>query len=465
MRMTDLGRRAIGWAVAAGLCLLAAAPVAAQTTSASVSGQVKDAQGGVLPGAAVALTSKTQANTVTATTDAEGRFVFPIVRPDEYVLRVTMQGFKTLERTTVQVSANDRFFTGILTMDVGAITEEVSVTGRVSELQATSGERSFTMESEVIKNIASNGRALFQFATLVPGVLSQNTGSSNPEAQVSAFTVNGQRPNSNNMTIDGVANIDTGDNGGNMATTNIDAVAEFKILTNAYQAEYGRAVGGQVQVVTKSGTQSFHGSGYWYGRRSDWNANTWQNKRAAAPAPVGNGKLIEPAESSRDDYGYTLGGPIYIPGVFNQEKKKLFFFWSQEWQKRKDPAGDQGDPGAHRPRAGGGLLPERRQQREPVPLHPRLPARAGEPDLGLQRDRPAGVLRGRRRPRPDPAKPPLCERPGRPQHLPEPQLHGGQRRQLPEPGAERPAAAGGPDPTGFPALGQVALHGPLHEHQ
>ena len=156
--------------MAAGLCLLAAAPVAAQTTSASVSGQVKDAQGGVLPGAAVALTSKTQANTLTATTDAEGRFVFPIVRPDEYVLRVTMQGFKTLERTTVQVSANDRFFTGILTMDVGAITEEVSVTGRVSELQATSGERSFTMESEVIKNIASNGRALFQFATLVPGV-------------------------------------------------------------------------------------------------------------------------------------------------------------------------------------------------------------------------------------------------------------------------------------------------------
>ena len=340
MRMTDLGRRAIRWAVAAGLCLLAVAPVAAQSTSASVAGQVKDSQGGVLPGAAVALTSKTQANTLTATTDAEGRFVFPIVRPDSYVLRVTMQGFKTLERTTVQVSANDRFFTGILTLDVGAITEEVSVTGRVSELQATSGERSFTMESEVIKNIASNGRSVFQFATLVPGVLSQNT-SGNPEGQVSAFTVNGQRPNSNNMTIDGVANIDTGDNGGNMATTNIDAVAEFKILTNAYQAEYGRAVGGQVQVVTKSGTQSFHGSGYWYGRRSDWNANTWTNKRAEAPPPVGSGNLIELPDASRNDYGYTLGGPIFIPGVFNESKKKLFFFWSQEFQKRKDPVSNR----------------------------------------------------------------------------------------------------------------------------
>ena len=75
-----------------------------------------------------------------------------------------------------------------------------------------------------------------------------------------------------------------------MATTNIDAVAEFKILTNAYQAEYGRAMGGQMQIVTKSGTQSFHGSGYWYGRRSEWNANSWTNKRAAAPPPVGAGQ-------------------------------------------------------------------------------------------------------------------------------------------------------------------------------
>ncbi|RPJ78416.1 MAG: hypothetical protein EHM13_14660, partial [Acidobacteria bacterium] len=333
MHVTDCGRRGLAWAVAAGLVLLAAAPVAAQTTSASVFGQVKDSQGGVLPGATATLTSKTQANTLTATADAEGRFVFPIVRPDNYTLKVSMQGFKTLERTTVQVNANDRFFAGILTLEVGAITEEVSVTGRVSELQATSGERSYTMESEVIKNIANNGRSLFNFATLVPGVATRYN-DQRSTGQVSDLIVNGQRPNSNNMTIDGVTNIDTGDNGGNMAQTNIDAVAEFKILTNAYQAEYGRAVGGQVQVVTKSGTQSFHGSGYWYGRRSDWQANTWTNKRAAAPPPVGSGKEIQLPEASRNDYGYTLGGPIYIPGVFNEDRKHLFFFWSQEFQRR-----------------------------------------------------------------------------------------------------------------------------------
>ena len=134
IHLTRLGRATLGVAVAIGLALYAVAPIGAQTTSASIFGQVKDSQGGVLPGATVTLTSRTQAYTLTATSDAEGRFVFPIVRPDLYALRASMQGFKTLERTNVQVSANDRFFTGILTLDMGAITEEVSVTGRVSDI-------------------------------------------------------------------------------------------------------------------------------------------------------------------------------------------------------------------------------------------------------------------------------------------------------------------------------------------
>src|SRR5882672_1168113 len=309
----------------------------AQTTSASVSGSIQDSQSAVLPGVTVTMTSRTQGNVLTGVTDSGGRFVFPIVRPDTYTLQVTLEGFKTLERTNLIVNANDKFSTGALTMEVGALSEEVTVSSRVIELQSASGERSFTLESETLKNIANNGRAMFNFATLVPGALSQETGNTEL-GSVGGFTVNGQRPNSNNITIDGVANIDTGDNGGNMATTNIDAVAEFKILTNAYQAEYGRATGGQIQVVTKSGTQAFHGSGYWYGRRSDWNANSWTNKRAEAPAPVGAGALIPVAPSSRNDYGYTIGGPIFIPGVFNTDKKKLFFFLSQEKENRTNPA-------------------------------------------------------------------------------------------------------------------------------
>src|SRR5262249_33259938 len=169
---------------------------------------------------------------------------------------------RSSDLTNMVVNANDKLATGSLTLEIGGLTEEVSVSSPVTPLQSASGERSFTLQNETLQNIANNGRALFNFATLVPGALSQNRGNTEL-GSVSGFTVNGQRPNSNNITIDGVANIDTGDNGGNMATTNIDAVAEFKLLTNAYQAEYGRAVGGQLQVVTKSGSQQFHGSGYW----------------------------------------------------------------------------------------------------------------------------------------------------------------------------------------------------------
>src|SRR5437870_4694214 len=302
----------------------------AQTTSASVTGSVQDSQGGVLPGVTVTMTSRTQGNTLTAVTDDGGRFVFPIVRPDTYTLQVTLAGFKTAERTNLVVNANDKLSTGPLTLEVASLTENVTVTAAspVTPLQSASGERSFTLQAETLKNIANNGRALFNFATLVPGALSQNAGNTEL-AQVSSFTVNGQRPNSNNITIDGVANIDTGDNGGNMATTNIDSVAEFKILTNAYQAEYGRAVGGQVQVVTKSGTQSFHGSGYWYGRRSDWDANSYLNTRETPEVPK--------PKTSRNDSGYTIGGPVTFPG-FNEDKKKLFFFWSQEFQRRVNAA-------------------------------------------------------------------------------------------------------------------------------
>jgi len=317
--------------VAAGVCLVVLiAPQRAftQTTSATVSGSVQDAQGGMLPGVTVTLTSKTQGNAMTTTTDDQGRFVFAIVRPDTYTLSASLQGFKTLERTNVVVNANDKFSTGSLAMDVGQMTEEISVSSRVSELQTNSGERSFTLENSALQNIANNGRALFNFATLVPGALPQGMGGTEL-GSVSAFTVNGQRPNSNNMTIDGVANIDTGDNGGNMATTNIDAVAEFKVLTNAYQAEYGRAVGAQLQVVTKSGSRDFHGSGYWYGRRSRWDANTWTNKRVSPEIPK--------PQTSRNDSGYTIGGPVFIPSAFNSEKKKLFFFFSQEYQRRVNP--------------------------------------------------------------------------------------------------------------------------------
>jgi hypothetical protein len=295
----------------------------AQTTSATVAGSVKDAQGGVLPGATVTLTSDTQGTVQTALTDTLGNFLFPYVRPDTYTLKVALENFQSAERTALVVNANDRIMAGNFVLAIGRLAQTITVTAHASDIQLKSGERSFTLQPTAVQNLGVAGRSLFGLAAVAPGVVPNTI---TPSA-LSAFNVNGQRANSNNMAIDGVANIDTGDNGGNMVQTNIDAIAEFKVLTSSYQAEYGRAVGGQVQVVTKSGSRDFRGSAYWYGQRSRWNANTWLNLRDGTPIP----------KSGRNDQGYTFGGPLYVPGVFNTGKNKLFFFWSQEFQRRNDP--------------------------------------------------------------------------------------------------------------------------------
>ena len=137
---------------------------------------MQDAQGGALPGVTVTMTSRTQGNVLTTISDNEGRFVFPIVRPDTYSLQATLQGFKTLERSNVVVNANDKLSAGTFTMEVGQMTEEVTVTSRVTEVQSTSGERSFALESEALTNIAASSRQLFNLMSLVPGALQQGTG-------------------------------------------------------------------------------------------------------------------------------------------------------------------------------------------------------------------------------------------------------------------------------------------------
>jgi hypothetical protein len=320
-----LHRVSVGVWLAAVVLLSRPGFLFAQTTSASVAGTVKDSQGGVLPTATVTLVSATQATEQRTATDGLGHFLFAYVRPDTYTLRVSFAGFQSAERTVV-VSANDRLDVGTFTLAVGSLDETVVVAATPPDIQATSGVRGFTLEGSVVENLGVNGRSFHSLFALAPGVVTIDTN----QNSLASFAVNGQRSQSNNLTIDGVANIDTGNNGGPMATTNMDAVAELKVLTSSYQAEYGRAVGMQVQVVTKSGSRDFSGAAYWYGRRSEWNANTWWNNRSRTAM----------AKSSRNDQGYTIGGPVFIPGRFNADRRKLFFFWSQEFQRRKDPVGE-----------------------------------------------------------------------------------------------------------------------------
>ena len=259
----------------------------AQTTSATVSGSVQDAQGGVLPGVTVTMTSRTQGNVLTGGHRRRWPFRLPH-RPSRHLYAPghaagLQDGGADEPGRERERQAFDRV------ADPGSRPADRRSHRVEPRHPAAIGERRTFVHApkrDVEEHREQRAGAL-QLRDAGARRAVAGTPATRSSARSSGFTVNGQRPNSNNITIDGVANIDTGDNGGNMATTNIDAVAEFKILTNAYQAEYGRAVGGQLQVVTKSGSQAFHGSGYWYGRRSDWDANTVSEQARDAGGPEG----------------------------------------------------------------------------------------------------------------------------------------------------------------------------------
>ena len=282
----------------------------AQITTATVQGTVKDAQGGVVPGATVALISESRVRTVAeAVTDATGDFTLPNVDADTYTIQVTLEGFKTLRQTGIDVSAGDRLRLPAMVIEVGTLTETVQVTGETPLIQASSGERSFTIPTANVENLPISSRNFRDLALLTPGVVAgQNAG-------VQRIGGGGYA----NIQMDGISAMDTGNNG-QMISMNVEAVAEVKVLTSAYQAEYGRSSGIQVMSITKSGTNRFRGSFYDIERHSRWNKNSWTNIQNGTPL----------AKSDQRDFGYTVGGPVGKPGGDN----KLFFFYSHEFRPR-----------------------------------------------------------------------------------------------------------------------------------
>jgi len=293
---------------AIALCALAR-PVSAQITTGSVTGVVTDAQAGVIPGATVVLISETQGTkTAPVVTNAEGQYTVPNIKADSYSVEVTMPSFKTLTRKGVKVSGGDRIAVETLVLQVGGATEIVNVQAESPVIQAASGERSGVIQLTQLENLPSGTNHNFtEFLALVPGV-----------SGTSKIGGSGQ----SNFMIDGISAMDTGNNG-LMGGLNlpVDQVAEVKVITSGYQAEYGRSIGLSVSAVTKSGTNRFRGSFYDYERHSDWNSNSWANMKNGNPKTV----------SDQRDWGYSIGGPIGKPGGSN----KLFFFYTSEYRPRK----------------------------------------------------------------------------------------------------------------------------------
>jgi hypothetical protein len=295
---------------AVGVFVFGSIPAIAQVATGDVAGVVKDAQGGVIPGATVSLVSQSRGTSLDTTTNETGAFIFPNVTGDSYTITVKMDGFKTLERRDVPVSAGDRVALGTLTIELGVLSETVIVSGDAPMIQARSGERSFVVTTSAVENLPVANRNWASLVALAPGVIG-----------TTRLGSGGQ----NNFQLDGVSTMDTGSNG-QMLQLNTDAIAEVKVVTQGYSAEYGRASGLQISGITKSGGNQFRGSVFDIKRDSNLNANSWANVRNGNPKAV----------SKQTDWGYTIGGPVGKPGGAN----KLFFFYAQQFSPRTSGGGN-----------------------------------------------------------------------------------------------------------------------------
>ena len=306
-----------------------------QTISGSISGHVYDAQMAPIQGATVTVTDSSKNFTAVTKTGTEGNFLSAGLSPGNYTVSVEAAGFKKFSQTGIPLDANDKLDVGSLRLEVGAVTESIEVSSQAALLKTESVELSGTITGRQIENIEVNGRNPLDMAKLVPGVVSTTNFSVGGIGGLNGLNVNGERASQNNLTINGIGAVDTGNNGQQTAVLSIDSVSEFKILTGVYQAEYGRSIGAQISLVTKTGTDQFHGSGYWYHRNDSLNANSFINN--ARPS---FGQAFAPRTLYRyNDPGYTVGGPIYVPKVFERVRNKAFFFWSQEFQRQLTPNG------------------------------------------------------------------------------------------------------------------------------
>ena len=305
-----------------GALLLATTSLWAQQVSGSIAGTVHDAQGAVVPNARILVLDVSQGDQRESVTNNEGLFFFNPLKPSVYTVRVESNGFKRFERKEIKLFANDRIDLGVIQLEVGGVTETVVVEAQGAEIKTQGAERSGVLNSSQVVNLALLTRDFLQLTKTLPGVV-QNGGVGG--------AINGNRNNANNLTVDGVTNIDTGSNGGVLATLNMDQIAEFKVLTNAAPAEFGRSSGAQINVISKSGSKDFHGTGYLFHRHEGLNANNWLNNQQ----PQSNG-AARPRQLYRYNYaGFSVGGPAIIPGTgFNRNRDKLFFFVNMEWQKQ-----------------------------------------------------------------------------------------------------------------------------------
>ena len=299
----------------------------AQYDTASLSGFIRDPSGASVPGAEISVRNEgTGFERKTKSLDT-GYYVVSALPPGYYTVSISAAGFKRYDRTQHKLDPNIAATVDAV-LEVGATTESVHVVASVAQVQSDTATVGKLIESSTIENMQLNGRNPVVLALLKPGVRGGSLQTFNFGMTSGGLSINGSRSEHNLITTDGAVSTRTRANDTQVGVSDVETVQEIQILTANYGAEYGRSAGGQIRIVTKSGTRDFHGSFYEYFRNSALNANSWtRNRTVGQPAISGS-----PEAFRYNQFGYVVHGPVLIPRTsWNRDRNKLFFLWAQEW--------------------------------------------------------------------------------------------------------------------------------------
>ena len=323
------------------LLSLPSVSVFAQETTATINGQIADSTGAAVAGAEVTLTNLATKDARTVKSNDEGYYSITFIQPGTYDMSVKMQGFKEFINQRIELQVNDRKTLNIA-LETGQVNENVTVTADAPIVQSTPTVGD-VIESRKVLEIPLNNRSFLQLVTLVPGVTTDETAETGIGGlAITSIVIGGNRRNSTNYLVDGVSNVDVGSNITLLTMPTVDSIQEFRVITSTPTAEFGRASGGVVNVVTRGGGRDFHGSAYEFFRNDKLNANSFLSNATGRFGDRGDVPSTDPrfglerAPRPRlryNNFGYTVGGPVWIPGVYGEGRDKTFFFWSHEWRR------------------------------------------------------------------------------------------------------------------------------------
>ena len=314
------------------LCLVCflSLPVLAQKTSGQISGTIFDAGGAALPDTTLVVTQVGTGLQRTVTSSSDGNYTVTDLPIGIYRVAVTKSGFKeaVVENLSVNVASITR---QDVTLQVGGVGETVTITADAIQVETQTGAIGEVVNGQQVRELPLNGRSFVQLTQLQPGVAAQNNFDTKNKGLFAGvdFSVNGNSAQSNLFLTDGANNNDTGSNRTILLYPSIEAIAEFKMLRNSYGPEYGQAAGSVISIVTRGGENKFHGSLFYFGRNDALNSTEYFSNLLGSKKD----------ELRRNDYGGSIGGPLpffnFGEGgpLFRSGKDRLFFFFSQEYNK------------------------------------------------------------------------------------------------------------------------------------